>query len=593
MYQSRFPSSFPADWSRGILFFLGAVAVYLIAHFLPYLDVHTYLSDDVHNIAPVVAKLQDPTLFALDPYVTYLTRQQLVTSPLYHTVFTYPLGSFLHPIRAVRILGFLLTGLLFLAGSYPWNRTTQWIRGGLVTVVFLHLTGSVNPIMGNRRSFAPLLLMLGLQIHPKKNLPATLFVIALATGVYPPAALILCVFFALRLLVDWTQYRIGFRNLASGYFLMGATALLTLSPYLKSLFTESASRATSWVPPLSYGHTENLSFLEQLLFRSRGALFRRGSTLLISLILLSLLLFFLFLRHRKFRFRGKYILLVVSAVTLWGLAHLLHPTIYHPFKYTRVAIPLVLGSVVGENWFLVRKPLRTLRANLGSPVKISLVLGGLFSATAYVLIYRYPGAEEWVFSVLALGHDVSVTEHLLLGFLLAVPVATAMALLLPIPARTASILSLLIIGGMMFLPHRLPGSSPPDRSTVFFSELFETLRGTPKSTVVAGPPELMNMVSSYSFRNVFVRAEQRNMMQKAGKRIKKWQNAVCSSSVDQLKGFAAKNSIDYMILPPSTYLRENCRTDKTLFNREFQDVVWSKENYRMIPRNSRYNRTKE
>lgn len=556
----------------------------ILGHLVPYLPEYSLQHYDLAKVIWIINHLQTPELFGSDRLTQLITHFSTVTAPIYFYGLVYPLSIILTPQWAIYSVGLTITfGCAYFAGNNGSNRTNLLVS---LVVIFLLLHSNVSPLEGNRRSFTAFFLLGMFWMESRENYYGDLLLVALSAGIYPPVGLLMLCYYSLRILQKVYLKTITFpRSILkiSGHLF---TYLLILSPYLLDVFvftsTSSISRLSA---PIPYDVTGISDFLTTFIgggnenVLARGALFRDQIHFDFFLILVTLLLLQWTLMKQNFNLKIRYILLVVASFLLWGFAHLVHPLIYHPFKYTRISLLLALAMPMAENLpdmtHYVRKKLSK------QPIfRLACILLAFWMMGLWALVVLFPSN----FSFLKIGGVVGLE---LWKFIFVLPVFLASLFVLPSwkSPIVRSFLAIILLLGLLVLPHGFPRIKFNNHSLSDLSGLFNYLQRTPPGTTVAGPPHFyMDFIPAYAKRNVYSSTNSTTIDFVCGRNQKFW-NAYLDDSVFKIRNFMIENKIDYLLVDRKTVQNRRAygvlRCDITVspakepfLDRDFKNPAW-------------------
>jgi hypothetical protein len=239
--------------------------------------------------------------------------------------------------------------------------------------------------------------------------------------------------------------------------------------------------------------------------------------------------------------RADYGLLLMASIVVWGLAHLLHPLIYQPFKYTRLVFMVSVLVPVGENLLPAARRLRSLvtswktfyglivMAFAGAGIYVALLPGVFYGRTA------------------GFGSSIStVVTVLLLLPLVGLILSTGFAN--PNWSRGGSII---LVAGLVVLP-LLPHDFEPFEwrgvKARNLSGVYDILKETPPGTIVAAPPYFYSeIIPAFGRRGVYA-SRNLSTFPLACERLRHFWENYFSSSAFGISYFLEMNEIDYLLV---------------------------------------------
>lgn len=567
-----------------VVLLVGVLAiVYVGLHLTSYVPVDHLPNDDYANVLGALTILDHPEAFTDDRLASLLVNRHTRTAPIYYYGLAVPLSQLVHPSTAIKLLGVALSLLLGVAAGLPWRRPGDGVRGVLVFVVFLHLSFTVNPLLGHERSFAAVILAAYLWLEDHGERRGLLLLLALATGIYPPAALVVLAALGFGALnrgrrQDGFWPELGFVLLAAGVF------LLVLSPYLASLANPAATsaRASNWVQPLHPGGEGPGGWLHRYVHGpSRGTLFAGTAEFGLFCVFVVLAGLQRLVVGPAWRLRRSYVWLLASVGVTWTTSYLVYPSLYQPVKFSGAALPLVILMVVGDN---LPSTVRALRDRWDPPATVRGLLVGLGGAAAGTYL-GYPLLDSTVQA--GLSPDVS---RMLFGSVIASPLVVVVVLDglpgLETPVR-GSLLGVGLLMLLMFYPHCFTDCSlygEKERPLSYYRGLFDRLRSTPKTTTVVGPPHLMDPVPAFAGRSVYFHQEYSNVPFICD-RIRTFAPIYYASSPPAILRYMREHDLQYLVVDRRdfrTYSFYSCgirfeeRPDPVL-DRPFPNATWSRD----------------
>lgn len=569
-------------WLTAILF------VYTFVHLVPHLSPFILMVNDHPKIASIIELTSQPDLFPEDSIIWNALPVELLTAPTYYLL-TTPLSFLFSGPTTIKLMGLLFTVSLSVFCLWLPGRGDNRLLCLAVPAVFLHLSGSVSPLVGIKRSAATMIIVGSIAMEAV--LPFWLFLIFLAacSGLYAPAALIVLGYVSLK----WSHQ--GWINQtltrAIGKISMAFGAFITpLIPYFVSKFWFSGAYASGWVKSV-YVFTDTLYQLRSsfLAGPGRGALFRHDSGLTIVLIGLGLsIIERLWLGRDQFRLRPLVGYLFVASISLWLIAHAIHPHIYQPFKYTRNVLPLVALILCLDN---IGPTIRKLSGGSKNIWGVFVVLGGVILVGLVTVPVTYRSLITETIEPYGLFRtDISTSSLALIPGVLFV----AVGLTVIYRNRWFMFCTVPIVLATLFYPHCFTGCSFVNESGVpvqSLDSLWKTLRSTPMDTKIAGPPGLMNLARPLGKRSVYV-AEQHRPSDMLCDRMDGFSRVYYSKNKQDVIRFLQKNQIDYLLIDRSyfhphkiDYYRHQYLCDSVVFiphrpalDHDYKNATWRKGN---------------
>jgi hypothetical protein len=314
------------------------------------------------------------------------------------------------------------------------------------------------------------------------------------------------------------------------------------------LFGRTFSVTSQWTGSVTYQWDSLYGFLTTFLSGHKLALFRDVIDFNIFLMLVVFLSIEWLVLGKRLAFDRRYGFLLVTACLLWGLAHLLLPLIYWPFKYTRVTLILSLALPVARNLPATMGGIRVIffESSLSRLFVYFLTIPALVFLGLFVL---FPSQLSGVM-VPGLLSDVWWR------FVFVLPLIFPAALVWPERMVTATTAGCVMIIIMLIFGVFLPADTVNHWqwrgvSLEEFDGMYRFLRNTPPGTLVAGPLDYMIPIPAFSSRPVFV------------------------SSTSLIANFACERSKDLMsvyfqdsMLPIETFMRRN-KINYLLVDRQF------------------------
>lgn len=570
------------------------LTAYTLAHILPYVPKYTVPHADLLNVLAMINYIYSPDLFQGDYLTQAITYYNVMTAPIYFYGIIYPLNFLFSSRWVLFIIGIVITlGSTYFAGE-RWKTWMDLLIASTILIILLHVY--LNPLEGQRRSFTSFFLLSLFWMEPKSNYLWELFFVALSAGVYPPVTLIMVLYLCIgkfhKVLLGEKNWRTPLLE-SLGF---GIVMIAVLSPYLLNiLFAETETLFSTLLLDENY-YTET-SFFNVFLFGTRTALFKNTSHFDIFFILSFIFVIESLLLRQKISFHLRYMKLLISGLTLWVLAHLLHPVIYHPFKYTRLTLVLGLAFPVIKNLPAFTQTLHS--KTLG---KISLKFSSMIVSTGIL----------GILAALISQNKISILEKLPVWgidgwkFLLALPIfLTVLVMLMDFlnSVEIVCLISIVLLLFLIYIPHDFYYEDAPIfslRGLTFqdFDPLYNFLLQTPPRTMVAGPPLFyMDPIPAFAKRPVFI-SYHGAIFSETCERIDQFWKAYFSDTLSSVSTFMKKNDIDYILLdrevfrgdkryipgfspkkcesPNREEIREILGTRNPALDRHFPDADWSK-----------------
>jgi hypothetical protein len=527
----------------------------------------------------VINYLQFPDVFGSDRLSRALVSLSTDTAPIYFFGIAYPL-SFIVPSKWILlIIGTTITGLSGYFAGRSWSDWNELLAG--ISTVFLILHVNISPLEGNRRSFTALFLTALVWLDEQNhNYLLKLFIVALASGIYPPMALIILAYFglkALRTVFQKNKYPMKKILQLAGLLLV---VILVLIPYWSNIIGDGWSFSTDLASRLQYKLASLQGMIETFLIGERGALFRDQLHFDLFVIFGILCLFQVWILEEEFSYRKSYCYLFLASLICWFMAHLVHPLIYHPFKYTRLSVLFVLVWPFADNLLATVKVLKDQVKNAKKThyifyftALVASILWLLFAMTSNPLgltgTIPYVGSAWWKF---------------VFGF----PIFVALAVVkYPISTHDFSqaLFALIILFCLIVLPHNFPDATWNGINLARFKKMYSYLRQTPAGTTVAGPPaHFMDPIPAFAFRGIYA-STNKTPIRFVCNRIKKFWKVYFQGESKPIVQFMVRNDIDYLLVD-----RKMLRTKRALgnlecmeqfnvdtkpfLNQRFNDVAW-------------------
>ncbi|MFB6346057.1 MAG: hypothetical protein ABEK50_09830 [bacterium] len=569
-------------YRTGAIFATLFAAVYIALHYLPYLSPLRILSDDYMNVAPVLWKFWSPDLFPGNLHMDYLYHKQTGVSWLYFYGYLFPLSGIINPISLLKMTGYSMLVLLFILAGQGFTSETDFYRASIVTVVFLHLAPSVNPYPGLARSFSVLAFMALLWSERRGQKVPPIVLVAFTAGVYPPAALVMLVYVWFKLFETCYSGEVG----AEDFWPPIATLLLflvMLTPYFTGMANPQFASADTWVQPLEYNLYSLQGFWDTIVIGSGRTAFMRAKLTYVTFVVFGgLVLLQLLVLRGQFQWFRECKLLLLSGLFTWLCAHLLHPMIYHPFKYTRVVLPLIVVYLFCENYLSFFGRIRSWLGDL-EWVGYGLLIPGLLLGISYmgwlvvigpsmfIQYMRNPGTVFW---------GLFLGSILMIAFLI-----TPIEEWEGVHWERWVPLALLVVWG--FYPHCFTSC------VVYYEDYFSVsnyrgmykrLKQTPRKTVVAGPPGTMDTIPAYARRGVYFNHEQ-HKIKALCERIRTFKKIYYSSSGEEILSYLERTGVDYLVVNRLYYQPRfrlfGCgkrvrREGESVLNQQFSESEWEK-----------------
>jgi hypothetical protein len=537
----------------------------------------------------IINSLQSPSLYSGSKLTFILTNAWTTTAPFYFYGLTLPL-SFAVPAKWVMLtIGTLISlGTIYFAGD-EWMNWTDLLTASLVILVFLHT--SVSPLEGNRRSFTVFFLVGALWFTDREILTGKLFFLALASGIYPPAGLLLLGFFSL---VEFNNIRkLDFTQVIQTtikFFVFLSVFLVVLMPYwVQILSTQTPDYATEMVSNLKYKFQTTTDLVKTFFVGERGALFRdeiNGDFFLIFCFLLGLERLVL---GDRFQLKSTLWILLVTSGILWCLAHLVHPMIYHPFKYTRGSLILVSLLPFARNLPQTTYKLY-LQFSRSTNLRLILFSFSLCSLLIWTLLTYMP--RQFIFLIKIPGFGLAWWK-----FFFGVPVVLTATFAFSGSYRKPLVRSFIVIFLIIVLtafPHNPKTFEWRGMKLSNFEGMLKTLHETPPGTMVAGPPlYYMDPIPAFGHRNIYASSlyasSNKSSFQFICNRIKQFWAIYFRNDPGLITQFMRRNDINYLLVDRQLVKnkepdgRKRCVRSlpidsEPFLDRHFEEALWKYEN---------------
>ncbi|MFB6346118.1 MAG: hypothetical protein ABEK50_10135 [bacterium] len=365
---------------RTLIVSLLVAGLYVGIHYIPYRSIYVILNDDYHNVIPVINVLAEPRLYSSSTLVRILKEIHLTSSPFYYFGLAYPLAQFLHASTVMKLLGFVACLWLFYFAGFRWRNPGDVVRAFFLLLIALHAT-PFSIMEGNRRSFRAVFYVGLLWSEERNSFTSYLILLAAATGIYPPAAVVLLGY-------RWVDHGLqSYRNgtkITDGLlkpFLSLGVFTLCFSPYLWSKLAFEVEFTNS-ISKLNYSWISFREGFEYFVYGNGNSQFITAS---VTLSLLGLLCLgqILLLGLNDIRIRQFFPSLILTCVLLWGSAHLTYPLLYQPSRYALPVFLIVAGIFFLDNLTRLLKYFRNLDAEVAGTA------GGIVAIILFGSLY-YP-----------------------------------------------------------------------------------------------------------------------------------------------------------------------------------------------------------
>lgn len=554
--------------------------LFLLTHFIPYYSPFILPSLDLLNIGATLNYLSNPDNFQGNGIVSTVYGPLRWTAPVYYYT-AYGLTAFVSSIQVPKIMGLISGALAFLLAGGRWKGTEDYLRAITILVIFSHAGGSINPLLGEKRSFTlPIVLFL---VHPwfNQRLIIRLLFLAISTGLYPPAAVIFLSYVILSYLLDsdapirrWNPIRqIGYLSL---HFVV---VLAVMMPYLMNALMgmfESVS-----VDVIRQAEFSLLSPGLNLIYGSHGALFTKDSTALMFFVFLgfcALMYVSFWLDNREFTIPKPCLYLVGTSLSLWLLSHLFHPLLYQPSRYSRVALIVAILMTWTRNLQGMGHVLR--RFNHQYPL-FRMVTQGVLLASL-VLYLRYLWLNPSVFHR---GYmlDYDVYGGIVVGILWMLATIEVVSRLRDIWLVTAVSLGLLVFSFPHYFGNYHKYESTRTIIKPYYEELFEAVGTLPRDAVIAGESTLMNWIPAFGQREVYFN-HKRNTVKFVCDRDRAFEDVYYARSPETILDYLENTPVSHIVLIREhlDYERYFYRCDKHqlygsddfVLDRHFPSATW-------------------
>ncbi|MFB6345790.1 MAG: hypothetical protein ABEK50_08475, partial [bacterium] len=567
---------------------------------IPFFPTYSVPHIDYFKVMTIINYLQEPGLYSGDRLTQISTNFHSQAAPIYFYGLAYPLNFLISSKWVMLILGSVITVLCVFFSGENWRTKENLLTAVLMTIVLVNLR--ITPLEGHMRSFTAFFVLWALWLGDDPDFLVLLFLTGLAAGIYPPAGLLILAYFGLQ---ELKLLATGDRRPTLTIARLGGAAVifnLVLLPYwFESVLSSELSSSQSLIPGLKYNLNSFVGFFESFVHGSRGAFFL-SSRNYNSFVNVGILCLFQALSLRKsFTLRPTFRKLLIASLGAWTLAHLLHPLIYLPFKYTRTTLILFVVLVFLDNL----KPMvdwlnqlpdvwsrRLSSTNLIHPIGF-MILASLF-------LFLFPDYAS------GLKHKVLQVILNWNKLLIAVSAGLAAALFLPEKNNLLPLKSLgaggaicIILFFQLHTPPSILGLTHGD-----FQGLYQYVRTTPPGTTVAAPPVFYSdPISAFGKRPTYTSRNHAFQQDVCDRNTKFW-NIYYSDSPEEIAEFMRRKNIDYILVDRRmveirTPLRiSQCegivKPAKTPYlNRHFGENAWAKGNrmYLLGPEHIHSNQT--
>lgn len=558
---------------------IGALLIVLVlVHQLPFFAPYQPHTDDYTYNLHLIQQWLHPGSFQGNLLSQHVWAEHTTLAPVYYFGMVFPLSELLPSQSVMPLVGLVFGVLLVLAAGQRWTKSEDYVRAVLVTLVLLHVP--YGPLEAHRRSFVPVALAVFFWINRCEAPRRHGVLLAVTAGIYPPAALLLLAGLGLDVLTRADGLRGAVRRTRRTLVPLSLVVLLVLSPYLVNRLGPGTADPSRWASDLSYALNGPLAVFRTFVAPDSGALFSTLGGFGVCLVGGALVLLERFVLGRdRFRLRRDYGLMVLGALGLWALAHLVHPLLYHPVKYTRSTLLIVGWMIAAENFPAL---VRTLRNRWGGTVP-TVTSAGIAAAAAGGWAFLRLTPEAFRADLVVLSPGTAWT-----GGLLFLPLLAGVSLLPAInrPARDLRCLLLAFgLGLFLFFPHcpvqcdRYGEDNHPIRH---YRGLFESLRATPAGSTVAGPPDLMDPIPGYGARPVHLMHELKRLPEVC-RRMQSFARTYYAGSHEHVVRYLTRRNIDYLLVEVDAFESDpipDCGANvpvnpDAVLNRTHPDPTWA------------------
>lgn len=483
---------------------IGALLIVLVlVHQLPYFAPYQPHTDDYTYNLHLIEQWLHPASFQGNLLSQHVWTEHTTLAPVYYFGLVFPLSQ-LFPVQAVMpFVGLLFAAVAAFFAGDRWDGPADYVRAILVTLVLIHVP--FGPLEAHRRSFVPVALLAFFWINRSGAPRHHWLLLALTAGIYPPASLLLLTCLGLDRLSEarggWRAARQTLRTMVPPV----AIVTLVLSPYLMNRLGPATANPSRWASKLTYHLGTPFDLVRTFVVSNQSALFYTAGGFGVFVVGAGVsLLAWMVLGWNRFRLRRDYTFMVGASLSLWVLAHGVHPLIYHPVKYTRTTLLIVVWLIAAENF----SPLvQSLQGRFSGTIPTIPTLGlAAVAAGAWSFLRLKPEAFDTDLVVVSPG---AVWQ----GGLLFLPILVGVSLL-PVTNHRARALRAgllaVVLGTFLFFPHcfvQCDRYGEDDHPIRYYRELFQTLRTLPVQSTVAGPPDLMDPIPGYGARPVHLMHE--------------------------------------------------------------------------------------
>lgn len=536
-------------------------------------------SNDYTNLIHVINYLRSPELFGHSKITQQLTEFHLKTASVYYYTLVYPLSFVFSGKWIFLTIGSVISWFSAYFAGGKWNKWQNAVTATVVLLVLLHL--HVTPLEGNKRSFSALFLLGTLWLGEEHSYWWKVFFVGLASSIYPPIGLLILTYFGLQ---ESSEFRYENRSIQQSLLRISGLLLVffvILTPYWWDLLNSPVNVATQTVPGIYYDFS-SISGVMHTFFGSRVGFLRYPDAIHLFYVLLFLACFQWFvLGIKKLRIRTEYIHLALSTFVLWGLAFLFHPLIYHPFKYSRVSLILILLLFFLDN---LNTMVELIREKIPDRSRTRLLL----------LLMSIAGLSVWSADALNLfGYPNSYEMNILGKFVFGFPVFVTLIYLSPGEWDLAlrNFICSVTFVAMIFLPHCFLACNEYEEFQVEvsrFDDLYSYLRKSTAGATVIGPHFYMDPIPAYGKRSIYS-SQESNSKKFVCERIKKFWDFYSNDSPRDMIELMSKKDIEYLLVdrgifaldkikfPLSPCLDQLKPNKNSVFNQHFDNAVWSHE----------------